>query len=372
MFPYYVVAEEGWLLVLRRSLRFPPRPLRYGEWIIELVSPTICRIRHESLRHVEIMFTYRSLRSLILRNEITVRGLIERIEFLEDILAEGYYHTGLHGTLYEFMRMAYSDEEGERWLVKASGDVDFQVECSTSEALSLALLFNDIFDPDVGPSPGEIYKFTADRGLLPLFRRIERAMLKHEGARCLLVREENEYYLIPERAGRCEELETLMSLADSIGTSLHVPISEEGSVRILLSIQDLSSVLSSSDFMVELRKFLIHSVVSRMKFRGEVKYGRRRIVIRNSYGTWKIDLRNGSLTLNHYSLCISETPDVPGLIKASDLGLVRLDRTTSRAIGAVLVALKPHTVRDPILRRQIRRRSVPLSLTSSWNSSWNR
>jgi len=328
-------------------------PLKYGEWVIELMSPYSCRVRHESLKHIEVVLTYNTRVSL-LRSEITVRGLIERIRIMEDILAGGYYHACLGGTLYEIVKMPYGDEIDERWLVNARGDVNFQVECSTNEALSLALLLNDIYAPDVHLPLREIYKFSVERGLLPLFKRVREAALRYKGARCFLVREKNDYYLIPERSGRCEELALLLDFATSLGVNLRVPINERDVINLLLSVETLPSILSASNLMIELRKFIIYSMISKMRSGVKTYYRGRRLVIRNSYGVWKIDLRSGSLELNRRPLCIHDPSETPGVIKLPQLGLMRLDKTTSRVIGVTLVALRPHAVKDPILRRQIR------------------
>jgi len=325
---------------------------------------------------------------------LSLRLLTDMIRFLDSLLQKG----GLVFRGLAHVKLTLKRLDGRRWLLSARGEVRYDVELTTEEALLMALAmygaglliwptsmdesilmrlgmksmnmeewlftrcaaFEDIedvmghrllalarlFDPCARLGPPIAWK----RIVAAVIRdRLKKAEICQDGVVAFLRPRERYFVLTFARAGGSGLLGLLSRLSEVLGYD-ELRIRADVAAQLLIGEEPVEELLNRSEAAMRARRFLIREV-----FGTDVpEDGSAEVHIRNKYGRWTISLDDGCLELNGVHICIMQRGPRPyGVIQLPGIGRLELDETTARVLNAVAVALWPERVRDRALKKQI-------------------
>ncbi len=164
----------------------------------------------------------------------------------------------------------------------------------------------------------------------------------------------------PLRVSPSSEFRTLLSLAEAGLMEKPELEVEEGAEELLkdfLTVMLLGETPESffdEEVLVPVREELAKLVVEHVPHEGEVKISGGKVIVKNSYGTWKLELSDGSLYLQGRSICFStDRALVPGMTLLPGLGNLKLGELSTKVVAGLVVALRPELVKDEELKEQI-------------------
>ena len=347
-------------------------PVRIGSWEVRPTGRSLI-LRSGDL---EITVPFRDK-----ADRLSLRLLTDMIKLLDRLLQKG----GLEFRGLAYVKLTLKRLDEKRWLLSARGEVRYDVELTTEEALLMALAVKDaglpiwppeqdveelllmrsrVFD-DIEEVMGPRFSALA-RLFDPLTRlgppiawrrvvavvmrdRLEEAEICQDGAVAVLRPGEQDFVLTLTRAGGSGLLGLLSRLSKVLGYR-ELRVEADVAAQLLIGEEPVDELLSQSEAARRARRFLIREV-----FGIDVpEDGPAEVHIKNKYGRWTVSLDDGCLELNGIHICIMQRGPRPyGVIQLPGIGRLELDEMTAKVLNAVAVALRPEKVRDRALKKQI-------------------
>ena len=273
--------------------------------------------------------------------DLALCDAVKLVRHIEDMLANGRFKAmkeiGERPVWLELKR-----EDG-RWKFWARGAARFDMWLSCQEALLMSLAL-DLMEWSL--SKKALASIIKDRLEGEALFKMER------GSIIRLTVEEKCFYLAIEEPGQKSEMTLFKRVAEHLGREERVPISDELGVGLFLCQADDYDVVR--ELAPKVRRHLV-----RMAFKdrlNEMEIKEDEVIVKNSYGTWTIDLRTGSLRLNDFFICKNTRSRLraPSLAVLPGLGPVKLDEGTEEVLNAIRIALEPDKVEDEDVAKQIK------------------
>ena len=325
--------------------------LRVGNWLIAGRRPGQLRfIRDNGL---ELLVPYDD------PAEVRLGDLLCDVSILEKVLSEGSVRAEGSRFTIELRR------ERAAWKLKASGDIEYEVELTTGEALLIALELyrahiRSFFEEELR-SRGYVRRGRSSFSPAPLRERtigrvlkgkLSEARLRDSGATATLRIRGKRFFMRIEEPGTNEVLRLFHEVARAIEPGGELPVSDALAAGLLLGKRRLDSVKYDAAGVC-VRRYIVRQVFKGklrcLKFRGD------RVIVRSRLGRWAISLRTGSVRLWGYPICI--VPPIGrfcGVIWLPGIGSLELDPITALVLNAISMALSPDAIRDEEIRWQIR------------------
>ncbi len=318
--------------------------LKYGDWEVEVLDEDTVRLSLGGEEPVEIVW--------YADHSIEVKELVDCIDTLNRAIREGSSSWCVGDAYYELTRT-----DGG-WSFEAKGAISFRLEgLTTQQALSLALLMTYIKKSD--PITSDLSKAIKIMRLLPVFRQIGEVRLRSEHSEAVMTWVGRKIRVVPIRADPESDFLTLISLADAglVERELELEDEEEVVAR-LLSGEPLEDEGGKCEPMIKIRRELARLLIAQLPHSSEAEVLEDKVIVRNSYGTWEIDLDDGYTRLNDEHVCIEPEVSAPGLISLPGLGEVAIGKPTMEVVTSIMVALRPEDIRDSELKKEILRASL--------------
>ena len=326
-----------------------PRPLpvlRYGDWEIKVLDEDTVRLSLSGEEPIDIVWHS--------DHDIEVRELVFCLDTLNRTMYEGGFSWCVEDTYYELTRT-----DGE-WSFRAEGAFSFRLDgLTTQQALSLALLMTYI--KESSPLGSELCESIRMMGILPVFRRAGEVKLRSKHFEAVMTWSGNKARITPLRADSKSDFLTVISLADAGLMEREVELEpEEGEEEIVAMLLSGEALEDEKDWkpFIRMRRELARLLITQLPHDSEAEVMEDKVIVRNSYGTWEIDLDDGYLRLNDEHICVEPKALMPGLILLPGLGEIAIGKPSMEVMTSIMVALRPEDVRDPELKKEILKASL--------------
>ena len=319
--------------------------LSYGDWEIRVLDEDLLRL---TLRGTEPPIDM----IWCADHAVEVKELVHYLDALNEALDKGEFFICVNDTFYE---LTYADGE---WRLRARGAFNFElVGLSTHQAMCVMLLL--IYAREEDPFESDFLKAVKLMGLLPLLESAHEVRLKGTGFEAVMGWRGEELIIRPIWASFPSELRTLLSLVEAgVLEELEVSVKDPSDVEEIAAAMLMGKLDEDSfneSLLVPMRRELVKLLVEHVPHEGEVDIQEDKVIVRNAYGTWEVDLRDGDTYLNDQHICIEVERPASSMLVLPGVGELGVGKTSMEVVAALMVALRPEDVRDRRLRSQIRR-----------------
>jgi len=324
-----------------------------GSWEVEALDEDMVRLVYRAFEPPIEMLWYAD-------HDIEVYELAVYIDVMNRTLEKGEFNVCVNSTFYELAR-----RDGE-WVLRARGGLNFELAgLDTRQAMCITLLLAYAKKED--PFTSDFCKAVKLMGLIPTLESVGGVKVEYPDFEAVLSWHGRRILIRPIRTKPKSELTTIASLIEAgvIGEEgLEVEIAGEDIenfesliAKLLVGevdSEDINCLVSHS----HVRKMLVELVASKVPHDSKVNIEEDKVVVENSYGTWEIDISDGSLHLNGEHICTGLATPGLDMIVLPGLGALRLGEDSLNVVASLITALRPGDVRDPRLRKQIEQYAV--------------
>jgi len=288
----------------------------------------------------------------------TFKTICRDASFVQDVYEKGYYRARTTYASIELSRL----EGARRWLLRARGLVEYDVELTQEEALLMALIINDMREDTLSSVllcrllEELVMETRADMRIAAaiLRDRLGRAMVKGISSSGFVEPRDCGFIFFIEDPGQDARFRLIKLEGKEItGLEGGVVLDDREALRVLMGIIPVEKARLDERAERRICIYIIRSVLGPLAKRVKFKKG---LAIVKNYGlTWAIDLSDGDLIVNGEHICTTFPFFARryGFLKLPGLGKIGLMEDMASVLCNILYALMPTKIRDPDLCRQI-------------------